>query len=202
MPKPFFARHRIKLTYIFSALVIAFLLFSSNAEEPEGMLSAFLFSSGTILIGLATVGRIWCLLYIAGYKKKVLITQGPYSLCRNPLYFFSMLGFVGLGLSTETFTLAIVSIVVFALYYPYIIRTEERVLLNEHNDAYREYLERVPSFFPSFKNYREPEEYVVRPIVFRRRLFDALLFVWGIGLLEFIESLHETGLVPVYFHLH
>jgi protein-S-isoprenylcysteine O-methyltransferase Ste14 len=40
--------------------------------------------------------RLWCSLYISGYKNSQLITSGPYSLCRNPLYFFSFVGFAAL----------------------------------------------------------------------------------------------------------
>ncbi len=37
--------------------------------------------------------------YIAGLKSKRVISYGPYSIMRNPLYFFSSLGFIGAGLT-------------------------------------------------------------------------------------------------------
>jgi hypothetical protein len=36
----------------------------------------------------------------------------------------------------------------------------------------------------------------VRPVHFRNHLLDALWFVWGLGLLELIESVHMYQLLP------
>ncbi len=47
---------------------------------------------GFTLIVLSGVGRIWSSAYIAGLKSKRVISYGPYSIMRNPLYFFSSLG--------------------------------------------------------------------------------------------------------------
>lgn len=35
-----------------------------------------------------------------------------------------------------------------------------------------------------------------RPDRFRARLFDALWFVWALGLLEILEALHEYRVLP------
>ena len=42
----------------------------------------------------------------------------------------------------------------------------------------------------------EPETYAVRPDRFRGHLFDALWFVWALGLLEILEALHKYRLLP------
>src|SRR5688500_5721815 len=95
----------------------------------EGSLAAAtLFMSGLALVGVATVGRLWCSLYINSHKESALVTVGPYSITRNPLYFFSFLGFIGVGLATETVTLAIAMTCFFAVVYPVIIRREETLL--------------------------------------------------------------------------
>lgn len=59
-------------------------------------MSTILFLLGLLLVGVATVGRLWCSLYISGHENSELITTGPYSLSRNPLYFFSLPGFAGI----------------------------------------------------------------------------------------------------------
>ena len=43
---------------------------------------------GFILLIFGCFGRIWASLYIEGNKTKNLITNGPFMMVRNPLYFF------------------------------------------------------------------------------------------------------------------
>ena len=102
----FFATHRILFSRFFG-VAFFLLVLASGSAHGRSVLDAVLFLSGLVLVGIATVGRLWCSLYISGYKDRELITTGPYSLSRNPLYFFSFLGFAGIGLATETITLAV-----------------------------------------------------------------------------------------------
>ena len=55
------------------------------------MITLTLFAIGIALVGISSLGRMWCSLYIAGDKDESLMTQSPYSACRNPLYFFGMM---------------------------------------------------------------------------------------------------------------
>lgn len=49
---------------------------------------------GLIAIMICIFGRASCSLYIGGRKKQEIVSNGPYSLCRNPLYVFSFIGAV------------------------------------------------------------------------------------------------------------
>jgi protein-S-isoprenylcysteine O-methyltransferase Ste14 len=62
---------------------------------------------GLALILICIAGRCWCTLYIGGRKGAELVDIGPYSLCRNPLYFFSFLGAAGVGAQTGALTVAL-----------------------------------------------------------------------------------------------
>ena len=60
-----------------------------SAVKAAQHVQALLETGGVILILVCIVGRTWCTLYIGGNKKRELITAGPYSVVRNPLYVFT-----------------------------------------------------------------------------------------------------------------
>jgi protein-S-isoprenylcysteine O-methyltransferase Ste14 len=194
---------RIYLTRIFFGLLIVLLLISGGRFETESpIFCAVLFLGGCVLAGIASLGRLWCSLYIAGHKTKDLVVTGPYSICRNPLYFFSMLGGIGVGLATETVTIPIIIAVTFMLYYPYVIRFEEEKLRTVHSEQYEGYFKTTPQFWPRWSLLTEPEDYIVNPKLFKRHMFSALWFIWLIGILEVIEALREAGIMKTYFSIY
>jgi protein-S-isoprenylcysteine O-methyltransferase Ste14 len=196
-------RYRIILSRI-AAVAILFFLFTTQSvwETRNEKVTFFLFLAGMILVGIASLGRMWCSLYIAGYKDDKLVTDGPYSLCRNPLYFFSMIGVLGIGFATETFTFPILFVLLFALYYPFVIRSEERRLGQLFGAAFDQYTKRISAFFPRFSTFSEPANYMVKPAVYRNHIFSALWFVWIVGILEVIEGLREVGLLSSLWSLY
>ena len=160
------------------------------------------FLAGCFLAGIASLGRLWCAMYIAGYKTKHLVVEGPYSVSRNPLYFFSMIGGLGVGLATETFTIPVLVLAAFTWYYPYVIRHEEEKLRVRYGDKFEVYFRTVPRFWPKWSLLHEPEEYIVAPKTFRRHIFSALWFIWMIGILELIEMFRELGILSTYFTIY
>lgn len=190
------------LTLLFGIVLFLLVLFSKSYWEQKTVVSDILFLFGIMLVGVGSIGRLWCLLYISGYKTNTLIQCGPYSACRNPLYFFSCLGGVGVGLSNETFILPGIILMGFALYYPLVIRAEERKLHKLYGKEFEDYMNVTPRFFPLFRAFKEPQEYTVRPRTFRKGLFDALWFVWLVGILELIEAFHEYEILPVLLRLY
>lgn len=199
----FFVRYRTRLSQLAGVFFAGLCAFSGKKLELSFPAAAeAMFAAGCLLAGLGAVGRIWCAQYIAGYKADRLIDKGPYSLCRNPLYFFSFLGAVGVGCCTESATLALGVAAAFALTYPGVILSEEKDLLERFGDDYRRYMAAVPRFIPRLSLFAEPREYVVTPRVFRREVFDAVWFVWLAGLLELLEVLGEAGALPKLFWIY
>lgn len=195
-------KKRVLFTRVFAAMLGILLLFSASRWEVVKLYGTIIFAVGAVMIGIATVGRLWCNLYICGRKSSELITTGPYSMCRNPLYFFSLIGAVGVGLTTETISIAVLLLIVFSMYYPFVIRSEEKRLSEIHGSQYRQYRENTPAFIPSLRRFHEPDEYVVKAALFRKSLFDAMWFVWLIGIMEIIEALHESHILPVFIMLY
>ncbi len=202
MSKTLIEKSRIPVSRVFVAVFVFFALFSeSKWEEVIPFVSTVLFFCGIALVGVASLGRLWCSLYIAGKKTKFLITEGPYSVSRNPLYFFSFLGAIGVGLSNESFTFALLALFAFLLYYPMVMREESNRLKEVHGADYKEYADSVPYFWPNWRLLKEPDFYEVNTKVFRKHIFSALWFIWIVGFLELIESFHELGVLPIWFKL-
>lgn len=199
----FVAYYRTRLSQVFGILFLVVVMLSDKRLDlvaPE--VSGVLFLIGCALAGIAIVGRLWCAQYIAGYKDNTLVAEGPYSMCRNPLYFFSFLGAVGVGLCTESLYLTLFLIVSFAILYRSIIHTEETKLKKIFGAPYETYLKTVPRFWPRFSLFHEPKRYEVVPSVFRHAVGDALWFVVAIGVMELIEALQESGLLPMMFSIY
>lgn len=193
-----FEKYRILISRIVAVTVLFFIVASKSRWETENeMFTSILFVIGVVLVGIASLGRMWCSLYIAGYKDEQLITKGPYSLCRNPLYFFSMTGVLGIGFCTETLTFPILFIILFASYYPFVIKSEEKRLLSIFGASFERYTQKIPAFFPKISLFQEPETYQVNPMVYRIHIFSALWFVWAVGILVAIKGLKDIGLFNV-----
>ena len=196
-------RFRIPTSRLFIFLLILFISFSASGwEDQNRFVEIGLFMTGVFLLAIASLGRLWCSLYIAGRKTVSLVTEGPYSLCRNPLYFFSFLGCIGVGLATETFLIVFIMVLAFLVYYPFVIKKEEFRLEEIHGEVFSAYKKRTSAFFPRFADLKEPQEYLVNPVLFRDHIFSALWFVWVLGILEMVESLHEAGFLPVLFKIY
>jgi hypothetical protein len=116
-----------------------------------------MFLVGIVLAAVGMVGRIWCLTYSSGYKSSELVTQGPYSVCRNPLYFFSFIGLVGIGLATETVSLTLFLVAFFALV-PSCHHRGRRIPARQVWPTVA-YCRLTPRFFPRRSLFVEPESY-------------------------------------------
>jgi protein-S-isoprenylcysteine O-methyltransferase Ste14 len=188
---------RLMVSRAFGLTLLVPLVLGASYWSSAPLFDNMLFFAGFLLTVLGFCGRLWCLSYIAGRKKKVLITVGPYSLCRHPLYFFSLVGGLGLGLCTETLSAPLLVTVAFAVYYPHIIRTEE-AFLSMNFPEYEEYRRRVPLFLPKWSSLDDGHA-TVDPSRLRSEIFAAGGFLCLVGIFELIEALHHSQVLPTYF---
>ena len=79
-------------------LLLPLITFTSSAWSGLPLAQALLFQDGIFLVIAAVLGRFWAILYIGGRKNQMIMLDGPYSICRHPLYLFSTVGAVGFGL--------------------------------------------------------------------------------------------------------
>ena len=191
--------YRLIISRLFVVLVVLVLLFSGEAWPENGALSALARVLGFVLTVAACVGRIWSALYISGLKNVELVTDGPYSIVRNPLYFFSFLGAVGLGLFSENLWVLFLLSGAFVLYYPFVVFAEEQKLSDLHGERYSLYRDRTPAFLPRVSQFHEPEQYTVNARKFRRDMIEASSFLFFLVLLSVIRELHRLQILPVLF---
>jgi protein-S-isoprenylcysteine O-methyltransferase Ste14 len=188
---------RVAVFAVLSVLLVSLNGWQTAAPFVEHLLSLI----GWVLVAICVAGRIWCGSYLCGFKNDNLVTDGPYSLSRNPLYLFSFFGGLGIMLITETLLLPALFAFLFWTYYPHVIRQEEETLLSRHGAAFAAYCARVPRFWPNFSLYSEPASYVVSAAHFRKHLADVLWFVIAGGIVEFIEGMHISGYLPTLVHI-
>lgn len=176
---------------ILSRIVFVFFFAYVIIRLPPEYLSKFLLDVleliGLAFLIIASFGRVWCLTYSGGKKNKQLVVQGPYSMMRNPLYVFSFIGVIGLGLAVRNPLLAAMLGVIFVIYYSFVVRKEERKLISIFGDDYKKYMERVPRWFPNFRLFIEPDNLTLNPKHVRIGILDAMWFLWFFFLWELIE---------------
>jgi len=186
------------------AVIVAgiFLMVFTESRWPDGNFwHEGIELAGIFFLTVCVVGRTWCSLYIGGLKNRSLIDAGPYSITRNPLYVFSVIGAVGVGAQLGSAVIALVAgVLVWAVFY-ILIFSEERHLRGQFGVSYEEYLTRVPRFLPNFKLWRDAETLTIRPGIVRATFIDACLFLLSIPIAEGFDYLHEAGVLPVLFHV-
>jgi protein-S-isoprenylcysteine O-methyltransferase Ste14 len=156
---------------------------------------------GIVLIVTCILGRTWASLYIGGRKIDKLVQIGPYSVCRNPLYFFSAIGAAGIGAQVGSITLALLCAAIALLVFAVVVVQEERLLRERHGAAFAEYSARVPRFVPNLRLWRDARTLTVHQLRVVRTFADALIFLLSVPVAEVIEILQEAGYLPVLLHL-
>ena len=109
---------------------------------------------GVLLIFLGIAGRLWSTLYIGGRKSEEVVTGGPYSITRNPLYVFSSMAAAGVGAQMGSIVAMVGFGLICAAAFHIVILREERFLKEVLGAPYLAYLARVPRFFPTLPIYQ------------------------------------------------
>ena len=98
--------------------------------------------------------RWWATLYIGDRKMESLVREGPYSLCRNPLYLGTFLMGISVALFLESLTFAAAFLMTSWIYLATTVPVEERRLQACFGNEYSKYAKEVPRFIPRIKTFR------------------------------------------------
>ena len=121
-------------------------------KVTEYVLAATIAAIGVVSVSICytaarALGRQWALTarVVEGHK---LITEGPYSHVRNPIYLamFGML--VATGLTISRWRALLAGILIFLIGSEIRIRSEENLLRETFGSKFDEYASRVPAVFP------------------------------------------------------
>jgi protein-S-isoprenylcysteine O-methyltransferase Ste14 len=153
------AKKRIIVLRLSILLIITFIILDNNFSAYNldiDFSTSILFSCiGFALVVLGGFGRIWSSLYLEGFKTKKLIKDGPYSMVRNPLYFFSLTILLGICFAIKSIPISIALLLVFVLFHVPTIINEEKVLLSTHDKSYKAYYESTPRLLPNIFKYKK-----------------------------------------------
>jgi protein-S-isoprenylcysteine O-methyltransferase Ste14 len=186
---------RLRATFAIYLALVAATAVVGPREIPAGWHHVAGFA-GFVLVALACLGRIWCSLFIAGHKDEVLVTNGPYALCRHPLYSFSLLGSLGLGLTSRSILLCIAVVVLIAALVIYAASCEEQFLADAFPEEFKAYLVATPNkWFPRSARAPLPTVLDVRPPVFWKAFLDAGSFF---GLWVLVAVAAEYRVMPTF----
>lgn len=157
--------------------------------------------SGLLMILTCILGRTWCALYIGGQKQRRLVTKGPYSVVRNPLYLFTLFGTAGIGALSGSLVMALACAGFATWVFLSVVRQEEQFLLAAFPDEFRAYAERVPRLMPRFSGWQDADQLVVQPRLVHRTFLDASLFLMAVPLIGVRALVRDFLWLPIFLHL-
>lgn len=191
---------RIRLTRLIYLLVLAAAALTEGraVQGDAGLLAQ---AAGFLLVTAAVLGRLWTTLFIAGRKDEELVREGPYSVCRHPLYACSVIASLGIALTTRSFVLIVALPALTGVIAGIAARREDRALSLAHRDEWPPYRDAVPGFRPAWSKHRLPDRVSVPPAIYRKAFLDAASFLalWLAVLL--LETLRAGGAWPALFRL-
>lgn len=189
----------IRKIVLFAVAGVGVFIFAvTNSRYPSGgTIHEMIEWVGIVLIVLCILGRTWSSLYIGGRKIDELVMTGPYSVSRNPLYFFSILGAAGVGAQVGSIALALICALLALIVFLVVVLQEEQLLLGVYGKRYRSYVAKVPRFVPKASLWKDERTLTIRPPRVVMTFADALVFLLAVPLAEGFEYLQSIGAIPV-----
>jgi protein-S-isoprenylcysteine O-methyltransferase Ste14 len=180
------------------ALWIVLLLFTESRWRVSAPgFYTLIWALGLVLILVCIMGRTWCTLYIGGLKKRQLVTLGPYSVTRNPLYAFTIIGAAGIGAQTGSLLTALLAGGFALAVFTVVVTREEGFLASAFGADFAGYAAKVPRFLPDFAQWQEADELLVRPRLVRQTFLDACVFLLAVPVTGLMDWVREVAGLPI-----
>lgn len=186
---------------LFAVAVVMILLFCTPMMTKGAFPRECMLWLGYVLVAIGVMGRIYCSAFIGGRKNDEVVREGPFSVVRNPLYVFSFVAMVGIGLQSGMVILLVLLVAAFVCYYPMVVAKEEAFLSHKFGEPYAQFMREVPRWLPNLKLWKEPEEVVAKPKFIRRTMLDAMIFFLPMPCFAVVHALHTYGVLPIWLIL-
>ncbi|TIO48970.1 MAG: isoprenylcysteine carboxylmethyltransferase family protein [Mesorhizobium sp.] len=201
-PKEFDQHKRLIVVQVAAVVAIVLLLFSKPSLSEGSNGHELMETVGFGLVLICFLGRLWSILYVGGRKNDELIVSGPFSMTRNPLYFFSTIGAVGIGLMFGSVLAAAALGLASFLVFRFTARREAEFLAGKFGAAYTAYAERTPRFWPNPLLYQDQDQWVVSTGALKSTFRDGLYFLALFPLIETVEYFRAAGVLPTLFTVY
>jgi len=192
---------RLRLTYVYYLALAAASALVGRQNPLAPLLDHVVACIALALTFSACLGRIWCSAFIGGFKNSRLITEGPYSLSRHPLYSFSWIGAIGLGLTTRSFALTLVTALFFAMMLNRAAKREEQFLSDTYPYRFAKYAHATSRWWPRLRSYHAPASLSIKPVILRKAFLDAGAFILLYLLIDTLRLLREAGFLPTFCNI-
>jgi protein-S-isoprenylcysteine O-methyltransferase Ste14 len=176
-------------------------LLSPPPLEEGGWSDLSLDALGWCVFVCGAAFRWWATLYIGNQKDSIVVRDGPYSICRNPLYFGNFLLTLAIAAYLGSVTMAVGILLATVIYLSVTIPVEERALLSRFGSEYAEYVRVVPRWWPQFRRLNSVATLQLDVSGLRIEATRALRWMWIPVLCELITQLRHEGWWPQPFNV-
>ncbi len=199
--KSWLARSRAWISLLLLVPVATLALFAPPHFTPGSAAGISCAIAGYLLFAVGVAWRWWATLYIGGMKDHEVISQGAYSVCRNPLYFGTLLMTLSVACLTQSLSLGVTMVIVAIYYLGVTVANEEQRLARRMGQPYLDYKARVPRLWPRLSLYQSPEFVTVDIDGLKSEAIRALRYAFIPLLCQGVMLLRESGWLPEIFPL-
>lgn len=186
-------KRRINLLRLSLLAMMPAILLVNPALGLGGLGHEVIEAFGLLLLLAGVLGRFWSILYVGGAKNRMVAQDGPYSMTRNPLYFFSTVAATGIGLMFGAASLGLLIGATDGVILWNTARKEAAFLSHGFGADYDACAARMPFFLPDLRLFRTGRTVQVDIATLRRIMFDAVVFLCFIPIVELVDQL-KVGL--------
>ncbi|MDD9901643.1 MAG: isoprenylcysteine carboxylmethyltransferase family protein [Alphaproteobacteria bacterium] len=191
-------KNRMRDTKILLAATILVGICGTTSIKDNEALRALFMMSGLVLAAACAIGRIYATAFIGGSKNEKLITTGAYSICRNPLYLFSLMGAAGVGLMSCSLLAFVVIVGGFLFIYDGLIAREEAFLTEKFDADFEAFKKSTPRLMPALNQYNAPVDFTFQPKYLNYAIRDAVWWFAPLVVFELLWSFGFKGFIPLF----